>query len=78
MVKRSASLFWAMVRLLDLCDFKALLECGKESPGVYIYNTVEKSATRPPVHGIIWPVEFLLTKFSKKHVFAPVGSPGKS
>ena len=47
-----------------------LLLCGTDSPLLYVYNSWERTAKRPPPGVVPWPVEFITTAFHKKHLFA--------
>lgn len=51
-------------------DLRRLCECGTTVPHVYIYNPNTLSSERPPVGSIPWPMEYILTKFSRKHIFS--------
>ena len=51
-------------------EFMSLLQCGVEVPELYIFLRDDRSVVRPVPGVISWPVEFLLTKFNRKHVFA--------
>ena len=64
--------------MMTLVDFKALLECKKGSPAVYIYDKGAKSVHRPAPGGIAWPLEFVLTKLNKKHVISSPRKPDLS
>jgi len=50
-------------------DFIALLRCGKENPGLYVYDWLEHSALKPGAGQVSWPAEFVLTQFHRKHLF---------
>ena len=54
---------------LDDSQFNDLLSCGQSQPLVYIYDPPTRSSWRPEIGDVPWFLEFLLTQFSKKHVF---------
>ena len=54
---------------MSVADFRHLLECGKDIPDVYIFDADKREAIRPPPGLIAWPIEFLLAKHHRKHVF---------
>lgn len=63
-------LFWQWTKGLTLQEFTSLLRCGSTVPELYIFLRETRSVSRPVPGAISWPVEFLLTKFHRKHVFA--------
>ena len=55
-----------------------LLQCGLSEPSLYVYNPFEQSAYIPPSGTTPWPIEYLVTAFHKKHVFAPRHVPNSA
>jgi hypothetical protein len=51
-------------------EFVSLLDCGCSIPDVYIYLGNNRSVRRPAPGELSWPVEFVLSKFHSKHIFA--------
>ena len=60
--------FWRLVSGMPIYEFIMLLNCGLETPKVYTYDHASKSAARLQAGQLIWPVEFLLCCFSRKHI----------
>ncbi len=61
--------FMAVCRGLHAIDFPSLLECGVTIPKVYVFDENSQSAVIPDIGELAWPVEFIVGKFHKKHVF---------
>jgi len=59
------------VRGLDTGDMCALMECGLGRKGIYYFDHVNKEAIIPPPRTVAWPVEFLLARHNRKHIFIP-------
>ena len=60
--------FCTLINELSIPDIVRLLECGLGEPDVYLYDPRSKTTTKPQPSALLWPIEFILTKFSKKHV----------
>ena len=66
--RRSASLFWSLVKEMPLSEFVTLLSCGKGVPNVYAFDHYERSACVFPKGEVPWPVEYILCFHHPKHV----------
>lgn len=78
LTQRASRLFWKLVKDLHQDDFEALLSCGLQPPLLYLYDYSLLTACRPKAGQVSWPIEFLCSKSSKKHVFPDVCAPPMS
>ena len=63
--------FESFISSLSVPDIMNLLDCTSKPPAVYIFDHSAKSVSRPKVGKILWPYVYVLTCFSRKHLFLP-------
>ena len=67
--------FLNLVRGMSVHELIALSKCGLGDGGVYIYDFQTASAFTPTAGQVAWPVEYLLPKHHRKHIFVPRKPP---
>ena len=66
--RRTNRLFWSLISNMSLFESNMLLGCELHTPKVYKYAHGTKSVVHANAGDILWPVEFLLCCYSRKHI----------